>query len=398
MVADWDAGAVSATATEDPSTTEEVSDHDAAWWMVAYLAIAAGSLLRLWGLGSQDLTFDEAFTGAGAHKPLGQIPEFLRTSDTHPPLDYFVRHAFAATGSELLLRLPSVVFSIALLVLLAVWLRRQGPFGALTVMVASVLPFMVLHGREARMYSGVMFFGLVVSAASERWLDRPRTTLAVVAGAAGFLALMSHSATVPAVAAFVLLPGLRRDRQAWIFRGAIVAAFAAWAVTWGPAFREQSAEVSSFWIPRTTVDWFQTVVAALVSQRSALLHVSSTALILGLVALLARRGSLARVAACALVAPLVGIALGGLKYHILLPRSFAFGAWVVAAALAAAIDWFRSTAGVRGSALGIVLVFALLSTAIVRSPLVASESPHLVQVVDALVVRRPPLVLASRMR
>jgi transposase len=39
-----------------------------------------------------------------------------------------------------------------------------------------------------------------------------------------------------------------------------------------------------------------------------------------------------------------------------------------------------------------------LSTAIVKSPLVASESSHLVQVDEALVERRPPWVLASRMR
>jgi len=182
---------VASVGTDRAASTSAQDAGDAAWWVAAYASIVAGIVLRLWALGSHDLTFDEAFTGAGANKPLRELFPFLRSSDTHPPLDYLIRRPVAGTGSELLLRLPSVTFSIALLLLLAWWLRGRGPFGALTVIVASVLPFLVLHGREARMYSGVMFFGLVASVASERWLERPRRGAVVIVAAAGVLALLS---------------------------------------------------------------------------------------------------------------------------------------------------------------------------------------------------------------
>lgn len=324
--------------------------------------MAVGIVLRVWGLGGQDLTFDETFTASAARKPLGELPDFLRESDTHPPLDYVLRHPFASTANDLVVRIPSAAFSIAGLVLLALWMRSKGTFGAFTTAAAAVMPFFVLHGREARMYALVALLGVIAAICADRWLQRPSGALAAGVAIAGLLAMLSHSAAIPAVASMGLLPGFRRDRPAWIYRSWIVAAFVSWATLWGPAFTEQSSAASDpgYWVPTTSLQWLETVGGALISARSALIHISFAVLVIGVGALLARRGTVARVACVTFVVPFVALVVAGLELRVLLPRSFAFGAWVVAAALGAVVEWLRSTSGARGGVVGLVIVAALL--------------------------------------
>lgn len=330
------------------------------WWRVAWAAVAVGVVLRVWGIGGQDLTFDEAFTGAAARRSAPDLFRFLRENDTHPPLDYLVRIPFASFGNELLLRLPSAVFSVGALVLVAWWMRGRGPFGAFTTLAAALMPFAVMHGREARMYAVVMLLGVVAAMASERWLRTGSIIAACVVGVAGLLAVLSQSAALVMVGALVLVPGLRRDGPAWVFRGAVVGALLVWAAIWGPSFREQASVVSSFWIPLTTFDSLRSVGAVLVSPRSALLTVSFGFLLLGTVALLVRGGPLARVSLFGFVVPFVTVAALGVELHVFLARSFAFSWWAVAAAVGAALDWMRRRAGGRGAAVGVAFAVTLL--------------------------------------
>lgn len=313
-------------------------------------------------MGGQDLTFDEAFTASAARKPVGELFTFLRDSDTHPPLDYLVRKPFADAGSDLVVRIPSVGFAILALLLLAHWMRPKGSFGAFTTAAASVMPFLVAHGREARMYSLVMLLGVATAVGADRWLRRPSGKLAAAMAIIGLLAMLSHSAAIPAVASMGLLPGLRRDRAAWVYRGWMVSSFVAWAALWGPSFADQSEAASdpSYWVPTTSISWLETVAGALISSRSALIHVSFVVLLLGLAALIARRDSVAWVASLAFIVPFVVLAVAGLELRLLLPRSFAFGAWAVSAAIGAGVDWLRTTSGVRGGAVGLLLVGVLL--------------------------------------
>lgn len=116
-------------------------------WLLA-LALLAGGVLRLWGLGTSELTFDEglyAFRSVGyldylessaqptpiqwlAGEPT--LPSWLTLSfHDHPPLVFLIQHAFfRAFGDSLLVaRLPSVlagIASIALLFLIARGLAR----------------------------------------------------------------------------------------------------------------------------------------------------------------------------------------------------------------------------------------------------------------------------------
>lgn len=324
--------------------------------------MALGIVLRVWGVGGQDLTFDEAFTASAARKPVGELFTFLRDSDTHPPLDYLIRKPFAAAASDLVVRIPSVVFSILALLLLARWMRSKGSFGAFTTAAAAVMPFLVAHGREARMYSLVMLLGVAAAVIADRWLRRPTGKLAGAVALVGLLAVLSHSAAIPAVASMGLLPGLRRDRAAWVYRGWMGISFLVWAALWGPAFADQSGAASDpgYWVPTTSFSWLETVGGALISARSALIHVSFAVLLLAIAALLARRDSVSRVALFSFVVPFGVLAIAGLELRLLLPRSLAFGAWAVAAGIGAGVDWLRSTSGVRGGAVGLVMVAVLL--------------------------------------
>ena len=341
------------------------------WWIGAWLCLAAGISLRAWGIGSHDLTFDEAFTGTAARRPVADLFDFLRTSDTHPPLDYLIRAPFTAADSDLALRLPSVTWSVGTLLLLAWWMRAKGPFGALVVIVASLAPFLVLHGREARVYSLVMFLGVVAGLCSERWLDVPRRRYVFGVAAASALALFAHSAALAPVGLLLFVPGLRRDQAAWTFRAAVGAALLAWAVSWGPAFIDQATGIRSFWIPLSTPDWVEVVAAATVSPVAALVHVSAVLLGFGAVLLVVRHGRTGVVALPAFIVPFLVLAVLGAEIHVMLPRSFAFGAWVAAAALAAVVEEVRQRLGSPAALLPLAAVAMLLvpsSLEIVREP------------------------------
>src|SRR5947209_5640849 len=86
--------------------------HDAPrrdWTAIALVVIVVlGVVLRAWRLGFSGLSYDETFTAMAARLPIDQLFDFLRTRDTHPPLDYLLRAPFARAGaSDLVLRLPS---------------------------------------------------------------------------------------------------------------------------------------------------------------------------------------------------------------------------------------------------------------------------------------------------
>jgi predicted membrane-bound mannosyltransferase len=99
----------------------------AGWLLVGLVGLALA--LRLWHLGQPRLFFDETFEAMVARRSLGPMLDFLRAQDQHPPLDYLLRAPFAATGSDIVLRLPSVVWSTAAIAVFAVWMRARGKVG-----------------------------------------------------------------------------------------------------------------------------------------------------------------------------------------------------------------------------------------------------------------------------
>src|SRR5690348_5229096 len=139
------------------------------------LAVVAGAVLRLWGLGAHRLGYDEAFTAMAGRMPVGDLFAYLRTNDSHPPLDYLLRAPLARAGAnEFLFRLPSAVFSVAALALFAWWMRRYALAGIVATALLAVSDFELMHGRTARMYAELELIGVVAAVLADSWLRRPR--------------------------------------------------------------------------------------------------------------------------------------------------------------------------------------------------------------------------------
>lgn len=120
-------------------------------------AILIGVVLRLLLLGAQDLWYDEAFTAMMSSLPIHRLLE-ATAGDVHPPLWYLIERGFILLfgNSELVLRLPAALCSIAALALLPALARSFG-LGRRAVLVSTwifaLAPFQIAYAQEARMYA-----------------------------------------------------------------------------------------------------------------------------------------------------------------------------------------------------------------------------------------------------
>src|SRR5205814_9720996 len=118
------------------------------------------------------LDFDATFSAMAARRPIGSLPGFLAHFDAHPPLDYLLRHPLAVHGvSDGWIRLPSAVFSIAALVVFAVWMRRRDRLGAVATWLLALSPFAIVYAREARMHALMGLVGVSAAVLADRWLS-----------------------------------------------------------------------------------------------------------------------------------------------------------------------------------------------------------------------------------
>ncbi len=343
--------AVEARATEDRWTSTQRT--------VAVASVVVGVVLRWWALGSARLSFDEAFTGAYADLPLGQIPGALRANDSHPPLDYVLRHWVSGQHSEFWLRAPSAVFATAALVVVAWWMRRRGWFGVAVVVLFALAPFQLLYGRQARMYALMCLIGVLLAVIAERWLKgQGERRLAVAVAALLVVACLDHAGGLLLAGGVFLVPGLRRDRAAWEWRGAVVGAVAVWAVLWGPSFLEQADGGHGLWIPHTDLTSADGLVNGMVSLLEGTFGLVTALTLLGGAALLATRPRLARIWGALFLVPLALVVLAGLRYRIVIPRTLAGSSWAVPVAWAAAGEWVLRRS--RPIAAVLVAVMALL--------------------------------------
>jgi hypothetical protein len=323
------------------------------------LTVVVGAVLRLVDLGRVSLTPDETFSAYASHLPLGQISGVVRTWDPHPPLSYWLLHPISRlTTSTATLRLPAALCSVAALVVMAVWQRHRGVAGLAATAVFAIAPFNLAFGREVRMYGLVQLLGVVMAWAAFRWAEgdhRPRWVLA--ATAAGLALALSHGSGVILLAALILLPGLRRDRDAWVWRAALGGALALFLLYWGAAMTSRSGWASTY--PPLSVQWVLIAlnegVAAVPSQR----YLVVALLAAGVVAALVGGGALRRLMIVGCLVPLAVMLAASTRTEIFGPKSFVMLAWAPALALGALIgvaSTWRPVAGAAVAALLVVLV------------------------------------------
>jgi len=349
-------------------TSPEVADRVSSARRAALTAaVVVGVALRWWDLGGPSPTFDESFTGVYAHLPLGRIAEALRLHDSHPPFDYLLRHPFATGGNLFWLRVPSALLATATLVVTLWWLGRRGWFGVGAVALVAISPFQVLYAHQARMYALMMLAGTVAALAAERWLLEARPRWRWVMAVALGVAVFGHAGGLLLAVGLLVVPGLRRDREAWWWRLAAVAVVGLWAVAWGPAFLDQARHDPASWIPLSSVRSVLDSLNGMTSFYTATGLLVVLVAVAGGVVLVRRHGALGRVWLALFVVPFGLVVLLGVSQHVLLPRTLAVGAWALPVAFAAVIDavarrWVP--AGVVAAALVLVLVAPSLSTAV----------------------------------
>jgi len=328
-------------------------------------AVVVGAGLRVWRAAHNGASFDESFTAIAGRRPLGDLFGFLGRADSHPPLDYLLRMPLARAGaSDFWLRSPSIVFSIAALVLFAWWMRPRGWFGLLATALFSFSTFQVLYGGEARMYALLELLGVAAAVVGERWLRAPRAWHAWCLSGLTAVALFDHASGFLLGLGLLVLAGARGDREAWRLRALLAGAAATWAVLWGPTAVTQLGHSWSDWVPRTT----PTVFARVVSQQIASVDVAVWPLLAGVVfggvVLVRRDPRLARVWAALGAVPFVAAALVGIATPFLLPRTLTLASWAPVLALAALLDAARRRWTTVGRVVAIAVpVFVLLASA-----------------------------------
>lgn len=346
----------------------------ARWPAGLVVIVGVGVLLRLWHLGGGQLTFDEAFSAVAARLPFSRLITYLQHSDSHPPLDYLMRAPVARVApSEGWMRLPSALLSVASLVVAAHWWRRLGRVGVLSTALLATSAFAITQAHDARMYAGLGLAGVAAAASAASWLDRPRTAPAVLAAVALLAALFLQGGALLAAPGLLAVPWLRRDREAWRWRGLTGGAVLVWAVVWGPSFLQQARHASDLWVPFTSPSYALGVFNELVDSWPVVKVVAVGLVVAG--AIVIPRGTPRRVWWTVGFSSLALPVLVGTHFHVLLPRALAFGAWAPLVALAALVDRAMSRSRVVGAGAGLlVAVLVLPSTVAAAHPVQADQS------------------------
>jgi hypothetical protein len=347
------------TLIREEAVSAAPADATGSWTAPALVAIVLiGVALRAWRLGFNGLTYDESFTAMAARLPLDHLFGYLRTQDSHPPLDYLLRAPFARAGaSDLMLRVPSFVFTAGALVLFAWWMRARGFAGVIATALLAGSAFQIYHGGEARMYALLELLGVASAIVAERWLrdDGARWCAAAAGGLVAF-ALLDHVSGFLLLAGMVAVAGLRTDRRAWAWRGALAGALALWALAWGAAFVHQAGGDWVGWIPRTSPSTFAHAVSGQVTDVGPLAFLVLAGVVVGGWFLWRTERRLALVWLAVGVVPFAAAAAIGVVSPFLIDRAVTVAAWAPPLALGYCVAGVLRRWALVGRALAIALL------------------------------------------
>jgi uncharacterized membrane protein len=225
--------------------------------VVTAVAVVAGIVLRFTTRSA--LWLDEALSVNIAELPLSEIAGALR-KDGHPPLYYYLLHAWTSVVGDGDVAVRSLSGAIAVLALPLAYLagRRIGGrrTGVVALGVFALTPFLIRYGTETRMYALVTLLVLaayllvddVVRRGRSSWWRAGLLALVVAAGLWTHYWVMWPTAAL----AVVLLVAWRRSPDPAVRTGAL-RAFAALVaggvlfLPWVPTLLFQSAHTGTPW-------------------------------------------------------------------------------------------------------------------------------------------------------
>lgn len=172
--------------------------------LVLILALAAG--LRLLGL-DKSLWLDEASTLQVIFSP--SFFQAIRAYD-HPPLYFTFLHLWSALGrTEALLRLPSVIFGIAAVVVMMADLKHHNAHAAWVVgLIAAVSPVLLRFSQEIRHYALLILLTALAFYFANRLVRDPGSKLGqlglVISLAAAVCTHLAAAFLIPAVGVYLV--------------------------------------------------------------------------------------------------------------------------------------------------------------------------------------------------
>jgi len=324
------------------------------WTFVA--CVLVGTWLRFWGLGGGALGVDETFSAVSSRKPYGQIWGYIQSVDRHPPLSYLLLSPVVhLSHSTYLARVPSVVCATLALVIFAWWQRRYGLAGLVATALFAVSPFLLEYARQARMFGLVTLAGVVVVAASDRWLATDDTRWAVVAAVGGLIASLSYGPGILLPCASILVPGLRRDRAAWTYRLVALAGVGLWAALCLAASLRWSGYPSGY--PPFTPSWVVTMLGYTIAPVPGIRWVVFGLLAVGVVLVVVSADRLRQLTLTLFLAPLAAMIVLSLRTEVLIPKTLLLVGWATPVLLGQVAAWawrYRPLAG--GVVLAVIIV------------------------------------------
>src|SRR5690348_17047410 len=142
-------------------------------WLAALLLVA-GTGARLWLAARTFLNPDEALHYFVAAQPSLSQTYTVSLTTAHPPLMFFLLHAWIKLGSsELFLRLPFVVSGVLFGWMLYLWVRRIAAeeVARSALAIAMLAPSLIALSAEVRQYSLLLLFCAACLYALERGLQ-----------------------------------------------------------------------------------------------------------------------------------------------------------------------------------------------------------------------------------
>lgn len=208
-------------------------------------AVAAGTALRLAGLFTASIWYDESYTVAIARLPWLKLVQ-VAGLDFNPPLwELLVKLAGANLTSARLLAWLFSILTLALLAALLPELPISPTAAALALWLAALLPYQLWVGQDARVYALMALLYLL--AFYFAWRGR----MPGFAAALGLLCWSHNAGAFYAAGAVLAALALQPGRRGEVIRAAALAALS--FLPWLPAYMH-SAGVS-FWLPPLSASW-----------------------------------------------------------------------------------------------------------------------------------------------
>ncbi|HET7010757.1 MAG TPA: glycosyltransferase family 39 protein [Anaerolineales bacterium] len=220
------------------------------------VALGAGLVLRLIGLASRPIWYDDAFSLLLSRRSLVEIVRGT-AADTMPPLYYFMLHAWGAVANSIAgIRLLNLVLSLAIIAMAyaiasALFDRKAALIAAL---LTAISPLQIYQAQEVRMYVllclslAVYVWALVVA---WRGAARPAWWPWAAAVAAGTAAMYTHNLAVFSLIAPAVYFAASRK---WDFLKKLSAALGTILVLSGPWLLYLPGQIAkiqaAFWTPK----------------------------------------------------------------------------------------------------------------------------------------------------